>query len=466
MHSPQKNSYGFSPVEVLLASTLFGVIVTGMIGALIYGQLANANSGDRIRATMLADEGVQAVRSIRNLTYGDLVNGTFGLVQVAGKWTLSGASDASSIYTRETTISATTVNTKLITSTVSWTQNGSARSVSVKSILSNWAATVKTWVNTILMGSYDASGTTNAYKVATQGNFAYLIRNSTTGPNFIIINISNPAAPVLVGSLTLANIPTGVAVSGNYAYISNSGSATEMQTVNITTPSAPTLTSTYNAAGNAGGLSIFAAGTTVYLGRASNGGSGEFLILNVAVPATPTVTGSYGLAVAMNEIAVAGNFAYVATNSGTQELIILSLATPALPTRVSLISTTGTAAATGVAVAGTVVYIVAGTLVTAIDVTVPATPSQLGTYTLLGTGAGSEVVLDDSGTYLFVGSANTTAELRVLSVATPATITLSKTINVTGTASTIFGLAYSPSLNLILAASASDTQELLIYGQN
>jgi hypothetical protein len=168
----------------------------------------------------------------------------------------------------------------------------------------------------------------------------------------------------------------------------------------------------------------------------------------------------------MNEIVVAGNFAYVATNSGTQELIILSLATPTLPTRVSLVSTTGTAAATGVAVAGTIVYIVAGTLVTAIDATVPATPSQLGTYTLLGTGAGSEVVLDDSGTYLFVGSANTTAELRVLSVAAPATITLSKTINVTGTASTIFGLTYSPSLNLILAASASDTQELLIYGQN
>jgi Tfp pilus assembly protein PilV len=229
----KQHTQGFSPIEVLLASTLFGVIVTAMIGTLIYSQLANINSGDRTRAVMIADEGIQAARSIRNPNYTNLVDGTFGLAQVSGKWTLSGTSDTSGIYTRQTTIATSTANSKLITSTVSWTQNGSAKSVSVKSILSNWAAGVKTWINTILTGSYDATGTTNAYKVATQGNFAYLIRNSTTGPNFIILNISNPAAPALVGSLTLANIPTGIAVSGNYAYISNSGSATEMQTVNI-----------------------------------------------------------------------------------------------------------------------------------------------------------------------------------------------------------------------------------------
>ena len=466
MQHIKQRTQGFSPIEVLLASTLFGVIVTAMIGALIYGQLANTDSGDRTRAVMIADEGVQVARSIRNPNYTNLVDGTFGLAQVAGKWTLSGTSDTSGIYTRQTRIVTSTANSKLITSTVSWTQNGSAKSVSVKSILSNWAAATKSWANTVLTGSYNAAGTINAYKVATQGNFAYLIRNSATGPNFIIIDISNPAIPTLVGSMTLANIPTGVAVSGNYAYVSNSGAATEMQIINITTPATPTLTTTYNAAGTGGGLSIFAIGTTVYLGRAANGGTGEFLILNVATPATPTVTGSYGQAIGMNEIVVAGDFAYVATNSGTQELIILNLTVPAAPTRSSLFNATGTAAATGVAVSGMVVYLMAGNLITAVNTVTPTAPTQLGTYTLLGTGVGTEIALDSSGTYLFVGSLNTAAELRVLSVTTPATMSLSKTIDVAGTTSSIFGLIYSPSLNSILAASASDTQELLIYGQS
>src|SRR6266545_1206197 len=131
---------GFSAVEVLLAATIFGFLVTALVGAVVYGRSSTAIAGDRARAALLADEGIEAVRNIRDAAYGNLVNGTYGLAQSGGQWVLSGSSDTTDVFTRPITISDAGSNRKNITSTITWTSTGGTRQVSATARLTNWLA--------------------------------------------------------------------------------------------------------------------------------------------------------------------------------------------------------------------------------------------------------------------------------------------------------------------------------------
>src|SRR5262245_8976897 len=135
---------GFSVVEVLLAATVFGFLVAALSGAIIYGRSSTVIAGDRARANLLAEEGLEAVRNIRDHAYTNLVDTTptAGLAQSSNQWVFSGASDVTGIYTRTITISSVDSTRKLITSTVTWSAGGISRQVSVSTYLTNWQATL------------------------------------------------------------------------------------------------------------------------------------------------------------------------------------------------------------------------------------------------------------------------------------------------------------------------------------
>lgn len=133
------NSKGFSLVEVLLAVSVFGLIVTELVGGLIYGQQSTALAGQRARATMLVDEGLEAARNIRDESFSNLTDGTYGLVTSGNQWTLSGSQDITDIFTRTITISSIDANRKQVVSTVTWQQNNQRTgSVNLITYLTNW----------------------------------------------------------------------------------------------------------------------------------------------------------------------------------------------------------------------------------------------------------------------------------------------------------------------------------------
>ncbi len=138
-------SKGFSLVEVLLAISLFGLLVTGLVGGLIFGQQSSALAGARARAIMLAEEGLEVVRNIRDDQYTILTPGAKGLAISANQWIFSGASDTTDIFTRTTTISpvgGAASNKKNVTVAVTWQQNPQRTgSVTLVSRLTNWQAT-------------------------------------------------------------------------------------------------------------------------------------------------------------------------------------------------------------------------------------------------------------------------------------------------------------------------------------
>ena len=146
---------------MLLSVSVFALIVTALVGGLIYGQQSTALSGARARAAMLADEGLEAVRNIRDENFSNLTDGTFGLAITGNQWNLSGASDTTDIFTRTITISAVDANRKMVTSAVTWQQNpqrsGLAQTVTY---LTNWrSVSAPTTCDEYAVGQGYASGT-------------------------------------------------------------------------------------------------------------------------------------------------------------------------------------------------------------------------------------------------------------------------------------------------------------------
>lgn len=69
-----KQQRGFSLVEILLASTVFAILVTGITGAFIYGRISTANAGYRTQALQLAEEGLEATRNIAAASFSNLIS--------------------------------------------------------------------------------------------------------------------------------------------------------------------------------------------------------------------------------------------------------------------------------------------------------------------------------------------------------------------------------------------------------
>lgn len=157
----------FSLIEVVLSVALFAMLVTSMFGAYIYSQESVSLAGARNRASLIAEEGLEATRSIRDASFGSLVDGTYGLTQSGNKWILSGSSDTTDIFQRQVTISSIDANRKQIVSSVNWNQNMTRTgNISLTSYLDNWsAATIKRKNGLLVYG--DGGTTSDAIKYQT-----------------------------------------------------------------------------------------------------------------------------------------------------------------------------------------------------------------------------------------------------------------------------------------------------------
>lgn len=129
----------FSLVEVLLAVAAFSLVVTGLTGMYMYGRESSNLSGNRLRATLLAEEAQEVVRNIRDQNFTNLIDGTYGLVFSGNQWTLSGTRDITGVYTRQIVISTVDGNTKEVSTNVTWQQNlQRTGDVSLTTRLTNW----------------------------------------------------------------------------------------------------------------------------------------------------------------------------------------------------------------------------------------------------------------------------------------------------------------------------------------
>ncbi len=140
--APLVTNAGFSLVEVVLATAVFGLLVTALVGTFLYGQESTVLAGSRARAGMLAEEGLEATRNMRDsaLTFANLPDsaGT-GLSITLNQWGFSGSTDTNTIFTRQTVVSTVDTYRKNVTTNVTWQQNAQrAGSISVVTRVTDW----------------------------------------------------------------------------------------------------------------------------------------------------------------------------------------------------------------------------------------------------------------------------------------------------------------------------------------
>lgn len=130
---------GFFLVEVLLSVSVFALIVTALVGGLIFGQQSTAMAGARSRAVMLVEEGLEAARNIRDAGFANLPTGTYGLSASGNQWSFVPTSDTTDVFVRSLTISTVDADRMQIVSTVTWPQIASRPgSVVLTTYLTNW----------------------------------------------------------------------------------------------------------------------------------------------------------------------------------------------------------------------------------------------------------------------------------------------------------------------------------------
>ncbi len=155
-----KSQSGQSVLEIIIAVAIFGLVAGTLISYVMGGDQALNQGGEQTKAAALAQEGMEAARSIRDYAWNNLVYNQSGVSTSSNGWVFDGegTSDSTNEFTRTITFANicrsntvglhqivacpgdyTDVESKLVTVTVSWpVRPGVNDSVQRISYLTNW----------------------------------------------------------------------------------------------------------------------------------------------------------------------------------------------------------------------------------------------------------------------------------------------------------------------------------------
>ncbi|MBI3459073.1 hypothetical protein HY061_02320 [Candidatus Azambacteria bacterium] len=163
----------------------------------------------------------------------------------------------------------------------------------------------------------------------------YIGTKQATGPEFQIIDVSNPASPVSLGSKKIGADINSIYVRGNIAYLATSDD-TELKVFDVGTPSLIVFLGGFDAPGDSeDGKSLDLVGNNLYLGRIVGGNHSdhpEFHIVDVTNPATIQNLGSKDLAVDLNDLRIREPLAFLATSDSNKEFQVWNVSNKANPT--------------------------------------------------------------------------------------------------------------------------------------
>lgn len=133
---------GQSLIEIIFAIAIFaiGVITIGYL--IIDGIVSLRYATESTQARFLAEEGIEAVSSIRDGDFSLISAGTYGLVLESGVWTLVAEPDEQGKFTRTITITDVGNESKEVSSVVAWNVSSSnTKNISYTTRLTDWKQT-------------------------------------------------------------------------------------------------------------------------------------------------------------------------------------------------------------------------------------------------------------------------------------------------------------------------------------
>ena len=246
----------------------------------------------------------------------------------------------------------------------------------------------------VSVGSRGSIG--NVQDVAVAGKYAYVATDNT---GFQVMDVSDPLSPRLVSTLDTSGTAVALVVSGKYAYVADSASG--LQIIDVSDPTNPEIIGNYNTAGTASDL--YVVGKYAYVGDLASG----LQIIDVSDPTNPKLIGNYNPGGNTRGVYVSGRYAYIGTDAPSLEVV--DIKNPASPTQAGTVGTT--ASVIRVFVADGYAYVTeAGSGMQIINISTPASPTIVGGYDT--TGSATDIVI--AGKYGYV--ADSASGLQVIDI--------------------------------------------------
>ena len=271
-------------------------------------------------------------------------------------------------------------------------------------------------------------GMYNSWRVAAAGSLAVVTGNSM---GLKVVDVSVPSAPEAMG--TLSGGMGAVAMAGQYAYVDNTVAGNpahdDLIVVNLSVPSSPSIVGRVTLPSGAGAIKVV--GTLAYL--ATNGAGLQ--VVDVSSPTAPRIVGAVDTPGSAVGVAVANGYAYVADSTA---VVSINISTPSNPFLVGSLATTS---ATNIAVAGSRLYVLDGTQFKIIDATNAAVPTLLSASSAYGAQG-----LDVLGNYALLATPaldhmSSNGGIYVIDVSNPAQPNLQDQIIVPGRTSSVVSAA-------------------------
>jgi hypothetical protein len=158
--------------------------------------------------------------------------------------------------------------------------------------------------------------------VYVSGRYAYVA--DPDSDDLKVIDVSEPGAPSLAGSLSLGTFPFKVYVSGRYAYVVDQGSF-DLKVIDVSDPSTPSLAGSLGIGTNP--ISVYVSGRYAYV---VDSGSSDLKVIDVSDPSTPSLVGSLGIGTSPRSVYVSGYYAYV-VDTGSEDLKVIDVSDPGAP---------------------------------------------------------------------------------------------------------------------------------------
>ncbi len=382
----QKNYHsrtGHVLIEVVIAAGFVVIIVAIFVHLTIGSFGLERRARENTIATNIAQEGLEATRSIANRNFAELTPGSHGLDATSGVYYFAGASNSIGPYTRVITVDSAQrngngdlvlsggtddPNTRQLTSTVTWNpvQGGTSNVKLITYFVhwksQKWISNLKTTFQSYFRNSTEISssqngevnleypnpgapietltldktlnltGTADVTEVIVdeiRDRLYISLKDNGANHEFFSYDISDISRGNMSqsGSLELGEGSRGFALGKNYAYVLTDGPTQEIRVVRL---SDFLIVATWDIPGALSNdpydVLLDEAANRLYVGRGLGGDENEFYILNTSNPLGPiSIVGSTTIGAQVNAVAIRQNYAYIATGQIDGEIFMVNL---------------------------------------------------------------------------------------------------------------------------------------------
>lgn len=329
---------GQTLVEVILAVALLAIFAS-TLSVYLNNQLAYMTRGQSaLEAIYLAQEGLEASRSIRDIGWEYLATGTHGLLYDDSSWSFSGTHELIGKFTRTISVGDLSENERQVISLVTWPGTAGVRSIALATNLANWREVVEpllagNWNSPRTLGSINLGPGNQPTSLFVRNKIVYMTAQASSAdkPDFFVIDATNGMSPQVVGQINTSQALNDLDIKDNLAYVANQDGTNHLQIINISQNNNPYLISSYRLAGNISpALSIAVTGTVAIVGTKNDAGP-EIYFVNVANPSTPLVLSTLEVGGDINRIHIKGARAYLATSHDDKEVLVVDISNPTNP---------------------------------------------------------------------------------------------------------------------------------------